>query len=95
VHESGRPYREKKKLIPNSLPSSDLWLIDVLDKHEFLLRKQRNKQALVTHNGVEEGGLADVGQPDNSCAEAHANPCRAAGGEPPGAAGPAPLPVPQ
>jgi hypothetical protein len=45
VHESRRPYREKKKPIPNSLLSSDLWLINVLDKHEFLLRKHRNKQA--------------------------------------------------
>lgn len=48
----------------------------------------------VLNNGVEEGGLADVGQADDAGAEAHANLRVAARREPPRAAGAsAPLPV--
>lgn len=51
---------------------------------------------LVTYNGVEEGGLADVGQADDAGAEAHANLRVAARRVPPRAAAadtPAPLPA--
>jgi hypothetical protein len=49
--------------------------------------------SLVTHNGVEEDGLSNVGQADDASAEAHAN-LRAAGGrEPPCSADLAPAPT--
>lgn len=47
----------------------------------------------IFNNGVEEGGLADVGQADDAGAEAHANPRVASGREPPCAAASAPLPA--
>jgi hypothetical protein len=49
--------------------------------------------SLVTHNGVEEGGLSNVGQADDASAEAHANPRAAGGRKPPRPASLAPAPA--
>ena len=92
MNESRRIYIEKKRTY-TFLSHLDSPVITSFDNTNSSQEQEATKQAsLITHNGVEEGGLADVGKPYDAGAEAHAYPCRAAGREPPGAAGSTPAP---